>query len=67
MKTDKYKKSMFLKPLVLAMALPGSAMAAQVDCAGVSDWVNGTAYVAGDTAVSKVKLYEAKWWWHSNR
>lgn len=60
MKINLTKKSMFLKPLVLAMALPSTAMA--VDCTGVPEWALGDTYVAGAKAQQNDTLYETKWW-----
>lgn len=51
---------MFLKPLVIAMALPGSVMAA--DCTGIPQWSQGATYVATDKVQQNDNLYEAKWW-----
>ena len=60
MKINNYKKSMLLKPLILAMALPGSAMAA--DCTGIAPWDSGAVYNGGDQVQHQNNLYEAKWW-----
>lgn len=62
MKQKNFRKSLLLKPLVLAMALPGSAMAAQVACDNIDPWQASAVYTASDKAVQNDSLYQAKWW-----
>ncbi|NQZ07628.1 MAG: chitinase C-terminal domain-containing protein [Algicola sp.] len=66
MKFNNYKKSLFrkpqiLKPLVLAMALPGTAFAA-VDCTNTDNWKASKVYNNGDQVVEQKHQYQAKWW-----
>ncbi|MFT4927463.1 MAG: GH18 family chitinase/chitodextrinase [Phenylobacterium sp.] len=54
-------KSWVLRPLVLAMALPGVAMAA-ANCDSIAQWDSSAVYNGSDQAVHLDKLYQAKWW-----
>ena len=60
-KTSRWRKQMVLKPLVLAMALPGAAIAAE-NCDNIDPWAASDVYVAADQVVHSSNLYEAKWW-----